>query len=341
MTSKQASAALPPGQQLAAPGKWPLVGERTPSASSEPWSVEICGLVDRPLRWSAEDLHRLPQVELPVEIHCVTRWSKLDTRFAGVPLQTLLDLAGQGANARFISFVARSEREHSTSLALHEALELGTLVALAADGRPLPTEHGGPVRVVVPGRYFYKSLKWLQRIELLAEDRLGYWEAVAGYHNHADPWKEERFIASSISRQEAAELIASRVFTGDLRGIDARCRDLTELQAAGALLRDADFREAKLARADFRGANLSLARFQRANLQHASLRRADVEGCDFCGADLTGADFTGASIFGSTFVDESSGLAARIDGSTRFDPEKLDELAPIQVEFIRRSQGSC
>jgi DMSO/TMAO reductase YedYZ molybdopterin-dependent catalytic subunit len=341
MTNQPPLAVLPPGQQLAAPGKWPQVGERVPAGSSEPWSVEICGLVERSLRWSLDDLRRLPQVESPVEIHCVTRWSKLDLRFGGVPLKVLLDLTGCRSEARYVSFIARSEREHSTSLALDEALKLGTLIALAADGRPLPTEHGGPVRVVVPGRYFYKSLKWLKRIELLTEDRLGYWEAVAGYHNHADPWKEERFIASSISRQEAAALIASREFRGDLRGIDARGRDLTDLQAAGALLRDADFREAKLSRADFSGANLSLARFQRADLRQASLRQADVEGCDFCGADLTGADFRGASIFGSTFVDESNGLVASIDGSTRFDREELDELAPLQSEFICRSQGSC
>jgi DMSO/TMAO reductase YedYZ molybdopterin-dependent catalytic subunit len=341
MTNRPPFAVLPPGQQPAAPGKWPQVGERTPAEADEPWSVECCGLVDQPLRWSLDDLQCLPQVERPVEIHCVTRWSKLDLRFGGVQLKALLDLAGCRPEARYVSFVARSEREHSTSLALDEALESGTLIALAADRKPLPTEHGGPARVVVPGRYFYKSLKWLKRIELLAEDRLGYWEAVAGYHNHADPWKEERFIASSISRQQAAELIASRMFRGDLRGIDVRGRDLSGLDAAGALLRDADFREATLVGADFRGANLSISRLQRSDLRQASFRDADVEGCDFCGADLRGASFRGASIFGSTFVDDAGGLVARIDASTQFDREKLDELAPRQAEFIRRSQGSC
>ena len=341
MTNRPPLAVLPPGQLLAAPGKWPQVGERNPAKSSESWSVEICGLVARPVRLSVEEMHRLPQVEMPVEVHCVTRWSKLDLRFGGVPLRTLMDMVGCQAAAHYVSFLARSERDHSTSLALDEALQLGTLIALTADGRPLPAEHGGPVRIVVPGRYFYKSLKWVQQIELLAEDRLGYWEAVAGYHNHADPWKEERFIASSISRQEAAALIANRVCRGDLRGIDARGRDLINLQAAGALLRNADFREAKLARADFSGANLSLARLQRADLRQASFQDADVEGCDFSGADLTGVDFRGASIFGSTFVDEAGGLAARIDASTQFDREKLDELAPEQADFIRRSQASC
>jgi DMSO/TMAO reductase YedYZ molybdopterin-dependent catalytic subunit len=341
VTNSPTNAVLPPGQQLAAPGKWPFVGERSPAESVEPWSVEIVGLVDRPQRLSLEDLARLPRVERAVDIHCVTRWSKLGMRFGGVTLQSLLDLTGCQAAARFVSFVARSPREHSTSLALEDALQLGTLIVLTAGGQPLPSEHGGPVRTVVPGRYFYKSLKWLKRIELLADDRLGFWEAVAGYHNHADPWKEQRFIASSITRQQAAELMVSRVFTDDLRGIDARGRDLSSLQAAGALLRDADFREAKLIAADFSRANLSIAKLQRADLRQASFRDADVEGVDFCGANLSGADFRGASLFGSTFVDEAAGLAATIDATTQFDREKLEELAPLQVDFIRRSQASC
>jgi DMSO/TMAO reductase YedYZ molybdopterin-dependent catalytic subunit len=332
---------LPPGQQLAAPGKWPLVGERNPAESAAPWSVEIGGLVERPVRLSLEELNRLPMVEAAVDIHCVTRWSKLGVPFRGVSLQTLLDLAGSKNTARFVSFVARSPRDHSTSLALDDALQLGTLIVVAANGQPLPSEHGGPVRTVVPGRYFYKSLKWLARIELLAEDRLGYWEDAAGYHNHADPWKEERFLASSITRQQAAELIASRVFTGDLRGIDCRGRDLANLQAAGALLRDADFREAKLQSADFRSANLSISRFQRADLRQASFHDADCEGCDFSGADLRGADFHGATLFGATFVDDAAGLAAQVNAATLFDGQQLDDLAPIQAEFIRQSQASC
>ena len=341
MTNRPSIADLPPGQQLAAPGKWPFVGERHPADSAEPWSVEICGLVDRPTRLSLDDLRRLPLVEAQVDIHCVTRWSKLGMGFGGVMLRSLLDLARCQPAARFVSFVARSPREHSTSLVLDEALQLGTLIAVTAGGQPLPSEHGGPVRSVVPGRYFYKSLKWLQRIELLADDRLGYWEAVAGYHNHADPWKEERFIASSITRQQAAELLASRVFKGDLRGIDARGRDLSNLRAAGALLRDANFREATLLAADFRGANLSIARFQRADLRQASFRNADVEGVDFCGANLAGADFRGATLFGSTFVDEVAGLAAKIDATTQFDQDSLEELAPLQADFIRRSLVQC
>ena len=332
---------LPPGQQLAAPGKWPVVGERLPAVPAGGWTVTLGGLTKSRLVFTPNDLARLPIVERAVDIHCVTRWSQPGVRFEGVLLETLLQHTHPLPEAQFISFSAHSERGHSTSLALVEALELGTLIALRANGQPLATEHGGPVRTVVPGRYFYKSLKWLAKIELLAEDLPGYWEAVAGYHNHADPWKEERFIAPAISRQQAAELAVGRHFTGDLRGLDVRGRDLTDLRATGALLRDADFREAQLARADFSGANLSISKFQQADLRQASFRDADVEGCDFSGANLVGADFRGASIFGATFIDEAAGLAARIDASTLIDGGQLGELTPHQADFIRRAQGKC
>ena len=105
------------------------------------------------------------------------------------------------------------------------------------------------------------------------------------------------------------------------------------MQAAGALLRDADFREAKLVAADFSRANLSIAKLRNADLRQASFRDADVEGVDFCGANLIGADFRGATLFGSTFVDETAGLAAKIDATTRFDHDKLDELAPATGRF--------
>jgi hypothetical protein len=221
---------------------------------------------------------------------------------------------------------------------LDDALALGALLATHHTGQPLPSGHGGPVRVVVPGRYFYKSLKWLARIELLAEDRLGYWEAEAGYHNHADPWREERYLAATISRHEAAQLISRRDFRGlDLRGIDAGGRDLAGLMAEGALLRDANFRGANLTRANFASANLSNAHLERAVLRGASFQEADVEGADFGGGDLRGADFRGASLLGTTFVNSAGRLAARIDSSTRMDIDRLDDLFPEQAEFVRQA----
>lgn len=324
------SRSLPPGQQLVAAGKWPLVGERLPAACAGPWLVEVGGLVARPRRWSLGKLAALGSDESLVDIHCVTRWSKLGVRFRGVLLARLLTDAEIDPQAQFVSFVARSQRSHSTSLPLADALHLGALVATHCDDQPLPTEHGGPVRMIVPGRYFYKSLKWLARIELLANDRLGYWEAEAGYHNRADPWLEERYLAAAISKQEAQQLIASRNFSGrDLRGIQAAERDLMGLNARGALLRDAHFQGAILTRADFLGANLSNAHFKWAKLQGADFRRADCEGANFAGADLRETNFTSASLLAATFSPN-----AIIDQTTLFDDEQLAMLLPADAEYV-------
>ena len=335
---------LPPGQQLAAPGKWPAIGERSPDAGRA-WTAAIGGEIERPLSLELAELQAMPQTRRTIDIHCVTRWSKLGVEFGGVPLETLLDLARPRAAARFISFVARSQRGHSTSLALADALSLKTLVALEADSRPLEEIHGGPLRVVVPGRYFYKSLKWLERIELLADDRLGYWESEAGYHNQGDPWLEQRFLAPSLSRQEMAEALARRNFSGrDLRSIDARGRDLTGLVARDALLRNADFRDCRLQHARFDGANLSNAHFERADLRGASFAAADVEGANFAGADLRGADFAGASLVGVSFgaaEAQTNGpeFTAKLDRSTQFDAASLDQLVPVEAAFVAAAIG--
>lgn len=281
-----------------------------------------------------------------IDIHCVTRWSQPGMEFTGVLLSEVLKAARVPVAANFISFVARSERAHSTSLPLREALELETLLAWEANGEPLATLHGGPLRSVVPGRYFYKSLKWLEWLDLLAEDRLGYWEANAGYHNEGDPWREQRYLASTLDRREAARLLAARDFSGrDLRGIDARGHDLTSLHARGALLRDADFRGCRLDSACFEGANLSNARLAGASLTGASFLGADLEGADFSAADLRGADFRRASLFGASFapLDAEGRIdlsrAARWDDSTRFDAAQLEDLMPAQRAVLRDFLG--
>ncbi len=336
---------LPPGQQLVAPGKWPFVGERQAQADDTPWGVAITGAVRRPRTYSMVELRALPQAERIIDIHCVTRWSKLGVRFSGILLADLLRAADVDPAARFTSFVARSERAHSTSLPLADALRLDALVALDYEGGPLPAEHGGPVRTIVPGRYFYKSLKWLERIELLPEDRLGYWEAAAGYHNTADPWREQRYIAPSLTKQQAQSLIAARDFSGrDLLSINAAGHDLSGLVALGALLRNADFRRCDLRRACFDGANLSNAHLESADLREATFRGADLEGANFAGADLRGADLSGASLFGATFVDERDGqpvaeTGARFDAATRLQPEQLEALTPTQYVFARGRLG--
>jgi DMSO/TMAO reductase YedYZ molybdopterin-dependent catalytic subunit len=333
---------LPPNQQLVAPGKWPVVGEKAPRQSEAPWRVSTGGLVAAPKSWSLDEIRQMPQVEQAVDIHCVTRWSRLGARFAGVPLASLLERCAPLPEARFVVFTARSDRSHSTSLPLQDALALQTLVALRFEGAPLESIHGGPVRTVVPGRYFYKSLKWLETITLLSEDRPGYWERVAGYHNVADPWREERYIAPDLDRRVLRRALDARDFSHqDLRSLDARGRDLSRLDARHALLRDAKFQNVNLERACFEHANLSNAHLEGASLRDASFVQADVEGADFRGADLRGADFTGASLFGATFCPEEQASdggfgPARLDRTTRIQEEALEKLTPRQQEFVRR-----
>ena len=329
---------LPPGQQLVAPGKWPVVGERVPLLPTGDWTVTVRGAVELEASWSLAELKQLPQVTRRIDIHCVTRWSRLDVEFMGVPLATLLAISVPRPQARFVSFVAHSSRGHSTSLPLSVLAEADALVAFEADGQPLSPEHGGPVRVITPGRYFYKSLKWLAQIELLAVDRLGDWEAHAGYHNGADPWSEERFLAPDLDLQEARELLATRNFSGrDLRGLAAAGLDLQGLNASGAKLRDAHFEGADLRSSCFDGANLSGAHLEGADLRGASFcldstgQPADLEGADFRGADLRGARLIGASLFGATFgpltAAGSPTRPARVDATT-----VIDQLARTSLE---------
>ncbi len=339
---------LPPNQQLVAPGQWPVVGEWAPLVPDGPWTVSGCGAVECEVTWSLEELRGLPQAMRRIDVHCVTRWSRLGVEFSGVPLSTLLDLCRPLPSARFVSFVAHSQRGHATSLPLSVVREADVLVAFEADGQPLSPEHGGPVRIVTPGRYFYKSLKWLARIELRADDRLGYWEANAGYHNAADPWQEQRFLAADLDLQTVRRLLASRDFSGrDLRGLVATGMDLRGLKAIGAKLRDAHFEGADLRNSGFDGANLSGAHLERADLRGATFCpdsngvAADLEGADFRGADLRGARFLGASLFGATFGPsdprDSTSSPAVIDATTVIDRLALTSLesTPAQLVFLQ------
>ncbi|MFM9066792.1 MAG: molybdopterin-dependent oxidoreductase, partial [Planctomycetota bacterium] len=261
---------LPPGQQWAAVGKWPAVGEPRPALDDSPWTITVSGLVRQERTWSLPELKTLPRCERTLDIHCVTRWSQWDMQFAGVRLADLLALSEPLPEAAYLSFVARSDRAHSTSLPLVDALELDTLIALEFNGQPLTTLHGGPVRTIVPRRYFYKSLKWLTRIEVLASDRLGYWEAQAGYHNEADPWREQRFVAPDLDRRLVSQLLATRDWSNrELRGLNVAGHNLAGLLVRQAILRDSDFSRADLRAAQFSGSNLSNARFVEADLRGA------------------------------------------------------------------------
>ncbi len=334
---------LPSGQQLVAPGKWPIIGEREPGEGDVPWTVVVAGRVARPAVWTLDELKGLPSRALPIDIHCVTRWSKLAVEFRGVLLADLIQQAQPLNDACFVSLVARSQRGHATSLPLQVIRDSNVLVAWEADGDPLAVAHGGPLRVVVPSRYFYKSLKWLARVEVLVDDRLGFWESTAGYHNTGDPWRQQRYIAPNLTKQQARTILQKRDFRKrDLRGIDAGRFDLTGLQAEDALLRNANFQAATLRSANFDRANLSNAKFQNADLREASFVRADLEGADLSGADLRGAVFRDASLVAATFVATTTAGAeygARIDTTTHIDRRVLEVLTPEQAGYIARQMN--
>ena len=325
---------LPPGQQLLRPGRWPPVGEKPPTGPLKTWTLQLRGLFKTPRRLTLEQLLAEPLEDQSIDIHCVTRWSRLGVPFRGIPLARLLSPEQIEPRARYVSFVARSLRGHSSSVSLEVAQT--ALLAFYAEGKLLSAEYGGPVRVIVPDRYFYKSVKWLEAIELLEEDQLGYWEQDAGYHNRADPWLEERYLASGINKQQANQLIASRNFSDlDLMGIDASNRDLSSLTATNALLRNANFTKSNLMAANFNGANLANAHFVDANLQNALLQGADLEGANLVGADLRGADLRDASLFGADFISLSDPERhAILNTETLLSRAQIKLLADQQEAFL-------
>jgi DMSO/TMAO reductase YedYZ molybdopterin-dependent catalytic subunit len=141
-------------------------------------------------RFSYDDILAMPTSQLTTDIHCVTRWSKLDTVWEGVRFSDFLTFVRVKPEAKFV--VAHAEYGYTTNLPLEVMLDDDVLLAYRYDGRPLDPEHGYPLRTLVPKRYFWKSAKWLRGLEFRADDRLGFWEQ-AGYHNEADPWQEQRF----------------------------------------------------------------------------------------------------------------------------------------------------
>ncbi|MFC1758312.1 molybdopterin-dependent oxidoreductase [Planctomycetota bacterium] len=331
---------LPPNQQLISSSRWPVVGERAARADDAPWVIRIHGEVENECCFSLAELSSGDTFEIidkDVDVHCVTRWSKLGMRFRGIRMRDLLNAATPTAQGNFAEVVARSDRNHSTSIPIEIAND--AIIAFEANGEPLSEEHGGPVRVVVPGRYFYKSLKWLERIELLATDRLGFWESDAGYHNEADPWKEQRYIASSVSKNEAARLIGSGDFRRqDLRGLDCSQRTILDLNADESFLRDARFSSAVLRNASFRGSNLSNAVFDRADLRYSDFSGADIEGASFVGANLCGANLLVASMFGASFGSRNERgevVLAAVDSTTRIDGAALASLTDEQLELFQ------
>ena len=180
---------LPPGQKLTK--NWPVLDLGVqPDVKPENWRLRVTGLVENPLHWTLDEFMALPKFEDVSDMHCVTTWSRYDNHWTGVSAKTILDLVQPKAEAKHIVFHAYDG--YTTNVSLAAFSDPNVLLAYAWEGAPLPREHGGPVRVVIPDWYLWKSAKWVNRIEFLAEDRRGFWE-VRGYHNEGDPWKEERY----------------------------------------------------------------------------------------------------------------------------------------------------
>ncbi len=188
------------GKERAPPGQY-LVGDRfpiltagpTPDFDIEEWDFRVTGLAQNPLRLSWEEFERLPQIEVKADMHCVTSWSKLDNLWRGVSAKHVRDLASPQPEAEFVS--AFCDGGYKTNVPLEELYEEDALLATYHNGEPLSPGHGHPLRLVIPRLYGWKSAKWLRGLELLAEDRPGFWEE-NGYHNYGDPWREQRYSFS-------------------------------------------------------------------------------------------------------------------------------------------------
>jgi DMSO/TMAO reductase YedYZ molybdopterin-dependent catalytic subunit len=178
---------IPPGQYLTR--DFPVLSAGpTPHTPLAQWDFSIRGAVDAPRRWSWEAFRALPSETVTVDIHCVTKWSKLDTVWEGVSVDTLLE--GVETQGDFIT--AFCDGGYTTNLPLADVTGGQAWVAYAYGGEPLTPEHGGPARLLVPHLYFWKSAKWIRGLEVTRQDRPGFWEQL-GYHDYGDPWREQRY----------------------------------------------------------------------------------------------------------------------------------------------------
>ena len=178
---------LPPGQHVT-PDFPVLSAGPTPRISTDEWRFRVTTEQDEETTWTWEEFSALPSELVKVDIHCVTKWSKLDTDWRGVSVDTVLTAVG--SSAAFVT--AHSYGGYTTNLPLADLIDGKAWIAFEYDGQPLAPEHGGPARLLVPHLYFWKSAKWIHRLELRDNDRPGFWESL-GYHGYGDPWKEQRY----------------------------------------------------------------------------------------------------------------------------------------------------
>jgi DMSO/TMAO reductase YedYZ molybdopterin-dependent catalytic subunit len=182
---------VPPGQSRTR--KWPVLdASGPPDITTERWKLQIRGKVARPVEWNWSEFQKLPRTKVFSDFHCVTRWSRLGNLWEGVSTRELLELAGGALPEARYALAYGVDGGWTTNMPLDDFLAEDALVAFLHDGEPIPVEHGGPARLIVPQLYAWKSAKWVSEIELLDRDQAGFWER-NGYHMHGDPWKEERF----------------------------------------------------------------------------------------------------------------------------------------------------
>jgi DMSO/TMAO reductase YedYZ molybdopterin-dependent catalytic subunit len=184
-------ARIPPGQTLTAPDRWPvLTFGPVPATDLATWDLKVFGLVEHELKLSYEELRGLPAKEVVADVHCVTGWSRLGDTWTGVPVQEILSRCQPRPEATYV--MAHCEFGYTTSVPLGVLDDDDVLLCYAWNGRDLAPEHGYPLRLLVPKKYLWKSAKWLRGMEFMPRNRLGFWEQ-RGYHDEADPWREQRF----------------------------------------------------------------------------------------------------------------------------------------------------
>jgi DMSO/TMAO reductase YedYZ molybdopterin-dependent catalytic subunit len=180
---------VPPGQYVTE--KWPVLHYGSvPRVDLATWNFRVWGELENPFSFTWDEFKQMPRTSVHADIHCVTRWSRLDMDFEGVAIQHILERAGLKQSAHFV--VSHAEQGYTANLPLEVLDDDDVLLADIADGEPLSPDHGYPLRLVVPKRYFWKSSKWIRGLQFLPQDQLGFWERY-GYNNNADFWKEERF----------------------------------------------------------------------------------------------------------------------------------------------------
>jgi DMSO/TMAO reductase YedYZ molybdopterin-dependent catalytic subunit len=180
---------LPPGQSLTL--KWPVLHYGSvPRFDPKTWDFRITGLVETPVRLTWDEFVELPMRAVTADMHCVTRWSRFDVRWEGIPFTEVMKLAAVKPEAKYV--MVHAEQGYTANVPLADLLQPTTLFALKHNGEPLPTDHGYPVRLVVPHLYAWKSVKWARGIEFMAGDTPGFWEQ-NGYHIYGDPFKEQRY----------------------------------------------------------------------------------------------------------------------------------------------------